>query len=289
MALTYPTVPYPLTLPFYYSSLTNVGVFYSVPVEQVVGFIPDGLNPAVLDDQAVVSYNMQVYTGQVAAGRDVPPEQWLASASGVTQELELNVVCYPTVRADQVVDVTLRQFLADGEQSKLLGNHRVHVPCDDPLAIQAGVELFGEPKFKTTFKVNLASPNPNRQDTSPYEPEWVQTNGFRVDDPDDPSLAIFTAVVDTRGLVPIPGNFSPITEYGMHPPGEALIGCRWNILQPMDTFFIDGDPGVVSLEYGESTHQMKADMQALIGDAPPVAVRTYNSAPAAIQSRAYLP
>ena len=44
-----------------------------------------------------------------------------------------------------------------------MGNKRVHVPCDSDTAISAGANLFGEPKFKTTFQVNLASRNPTRR------------------------------------------------------------------------------------------------------------------------------
>ena len=46
------------------------------------------------------------------------------------------------------------------DQTKLLGNHRIFVPCDDPVAITAGEELFGEPKFKTTFLTEPAVAEP---------------------------------------------------------------------------------------------------------------------------------
>ncbi len=48
------------------------------------------------------------------------------------------------------------------DQTKLLGNHRIFVPCDSDVAIDAGEKLFGEPKFKTSFLLNLPSPNPCR-------------------------------------------------------------------------------------------------------------------------------
>lgn len=284
-----PTIPYPFTLPFYYSSLTNAGVFYLVPLDRVEPFLKGtGLSPAVFDGKALVSFNFQLYTGQFASGIDVPPEKWSSCGAGITQELELNIVSYPSHRASMIAPISYREFIQDGDQTKIYGNHRVWVPADADVAIAAGKTLFGEPKFKTTFKVNLASPNPVRDDTPDYQPQWVETWGFRVDDPNDSNTAIFTCLINTAGLTPIPGNFSPITEYGTH--DDKLIGCRWNILQPMNTYFIPADnPSAVELCLGASKHPMRKDMETLLANCSPVAVRTFNSAPAAIQSRAYYP
>jgi hypothetical protein len=170
-----------------------------------------------------------------------------------------------------------------------MGNHRVRVSCDSDIAIQAGMQLFGEPKFKTTFNVNLASRNPGRKkDTKNYQPEWSSTWGFRINDPDDISKSICTCIAELAGLSSVPANFSPITEYGTHE--GKLVGCRWNILQPMDTYFLTKkDKKRVKLNFGESSHQMQVDMKMLLGDALPRAVRVFDSAPAAIQSRAYYP
>jgi hypothetical protein len=97
-----------------------------------------------------------------------------------------------------------------------------------------------------------------------------------------------TCIVDLTGLTKVPGNGSPITEYGKFQ--DQLIGCRWNILQPMDTCFLNGDQtSRVKLTLGASTHPMRAAVANLIGDSKPRAVRTFLSAPAAIQSRAYYP
>ena len=284
-----PSVPAPFTMPFYYSSLTNVVVYYLVPAKNVESYLANtGLMPALFDGQAMVSYNFQLYSGQFASGVDTPVEQWSASGAGLTQELELNIVAYPASRADQIAAIGAVDFIQDGDQTKLYGNHRVWVPCDAPIAIQAGEKLFGEPKFQTTFKVNLASDNPMRAAGSTFSPQWVNSWGFRVDDPTDAGQSIFTCIVNTASLTSIPGNISPITEYGSH-DGE-LIGCRWNILQPMTTYLLTpGQRTAVQLTLGQSKHPMRSDLAALIGNASPVAVQTLNSAPVAIQSRAYYP
>jgi hypothetical protein len=287
-----PPIPPGLTTPFYYSSLSNVVVHYLVKKERVLPFFKgkfkdSGLEPAEFNGMASVSYNFQVYTGFFSAGVDALPEDWYSSATNATQELELNIVAYPKGRGQDVPEITFDQWLMGVDQTKLLGNHRIAVPCDNPRAITAGEEMFGEPKFATTFLVNLPSPNPCRAPGVEYEPEWVKTWGFRVNDLNVPSEFIFTAIVDTTGLTPVPAAISPITEYGI--PNNRGIGCRWNILAPYDTFILaeaEADERV-KLIYGTSTNQMGADMRELLHGAKAHAVQTYLSAPVAIQSRPY--
>jgi len=262
-----PSIPEGFGLPFYYSSLFNVGVFYQVPLERVQPYLEgSGLVPAVLDGLAVVSYNYQLYTGQFPTG------------SSVTQEVELNILAVPENSQQLVAIVSFEEYMRGDEQTKLMGNHRVWVPCDNENAIQAGVQLFGEPKFKTTFQVLIGSLN------APAQQTWM----FSVQDPSLDNEAIYSVTVDMTGLPAFPGNFSPITEYGRH-EGQ-LIGCRWNMLQPVLTYFLNAaDQHRVQLQLGSSSHAMRADVKQLIGDTPAGAVRLVQSAPAAIQSRAYYP
>ena len=283
----YPLVSYPFTMPFYYSSLTMITVYYLVPVENVNPFLSDtGLLPAQFDGQAMVSYNFQLYTGQFSAGINAPIESWLSSGAAVVQEAELNIIAYPITLEANVLPLTAMQFIQDGDQTKILGNHRVRVPCDSDRAIAAGIALMGEPKFKTSFKVNLPSANPVRQDSIPFIPQWVQSWGFQIDDPDNPNEYIFNVLVDLSGMNAIPGNNSPITEYGTYE--DKIIACGWNIPPPFNTYFFSpADVARVNLSYGTSSHPMLLESQALIGTNTPFAVQTFNSAPAAMQNRAF--
>ena len=285
-------IPSGITTPFYYSSLSNIIVHYLVDKERVKPYFHGqfencGVRPALFGDKASVSYNFQVYTGFFSAGVDAPQSEWLSKASGVTQELELNIVAFPKGRAHDVPDITFDQWLQGDDQTKLLGNHRIFVPCDDPAAISAGEELFGEPKFLTSFLTNLPSQNPCRAPGPVYKPEWVRTWGFRVNDPSASSEAIFTVIADTEGLRSTPAAISSITEYGI--PNDTAIGCRWNILSPFDTFLLEGtEPAErVKLTYGTSTHPMGVAMRELLDGVDPYAIQTYLSAPVAIQSRPY--
>lgn len=91
---------------------------------------------------------------------------------------------------------------------------------------------------------------------------------------------------DVGGLTAQAADISPQTEYGQN--GGRLIGCRWNILQPFNGYLLaKADSKRVQMKLGNSTHKMRADLVALIGDAPARVVRTFQSRPAATQARAY--
>jgi hypothetical protein len=261
-----PPIPEGFGLPFYYATLFNIEVAFLVEREKVVKYLEKtGLIAADFDGKALVSFNFQNYTGQFSNG------------ASTTQEIELNIVSYPESQKDNVAFVTAEQYLRGEEQTKLMGHKRVHVPCDADMAIKAGIELFGEPKFKTTFTINLPSLNVPGQNT------WTVT----CNDPKDSNKTIFTCEAHVEDLIPEMSAFSPITEYGRF--DDKLIGCRWNILQPTKLHFLTKEQSKkrVKMSYGKSGHNMKKDMEFLIGDTPAFAVRTSMSAPAAIQTRAY--
>ncbi|SOD82291.1 hypothetical protein [Spirosoma fluviale] len=176
-----PPIPTGFGLPFYYATLFNIEVAFLVEQASVIKYLSGtGLRAADFDGKAMVSFNYQQYTGQFPNG------------SSNTQEIELNIVCYPKSQAKNVAFVTAEQYLRGEEQTKLMGHHRVWVPCDSDTAIQAGIQLFGEPKFKTTFATSIPSLN------VPDATTWTVT----CNDPVDPAKAIFTCVADVRQLQP---------------------------------------------------------------------------------------
>lgn len=265
-----PPIPVGFQLPFYYSSLSNCEVLYLVDAEVARSYlINTNLNLAIFDGRGCASFNYQLYSGQFPTGENV------------TQEIELNIVAYQASRAPNIAEVTFEQFIFGEEQTKLLGNHRVHVPCDDEIAIKAGKELFGEPKFKTTFTVNIPSLN------DPKVKIWQ----FTCNDPHEPKSKdgyIFSCQADLRHLDLLPGNFTPITEYGTDQ--GKLIGARWDILEPFAVFLLNKEEQHrVEISYGLSNHPMRKDMELLIEQNPAAAVRVFQSRPVAIQSRAYYP
>lgn len=261
-----PPIPQGFGLPFYYATLYNIEVAFLVDRKRVLSYLENtGLIAADFNGKAIVSFNFQNYSGQ------------FPDAVSTTQEIELNIVAYPESQKDNVAFVSAKEYLRGEEQTKIMGHKRVWVPCDADIAIKAGIELFGEPKFKTTFSISLPSLN---------VPD-VNTWSVTCNDPKNNKESIFNCTADVSTLTPEMSAFSPITEYGRFE--NRLIGCRWNILQPTNLYFFDSREGKkrVKMTYGTSGHAMKTDMEKLIGDTPAFAVRTSMSAPAAIQTRAY--
>lgn len=238
-----------------------------MPVARLEPFLAKTeLEAAAVEGAGCAGFNYQCYGGQFPWG------------ISTVQEVELTISAVPRHRAAEQPELTFRRFALGDDQTKLVGNHRVWVPCDNQQAIDAAVRAFGENKFHTTFQVAMPSANQAGADT------W----SFTCQDPADASDAIFSCSVDTRGLDAEPANLSPLTEYGS--TGGRTIGCRLNVLQPYQAWLLEGKLAErVQLSLGRSTHPMRRDMEVLFGGLRAAAVRTFMSQPVAIQSRAYYP
>jgi hypothetical protein len=259
-----PPIPDGLSLPFLYAALRNLEVLYLADRAPVVAALgSSGMVPADFGGRACVSYNFQNYIGE------------FPDFVSIVQEIELNITAYPASAAAVAPHVDFDEFLVSGEPTKLLGNWRVHVPCDNDHAIQAGVELFGEPKFKTSFKTKLPSQN------SPHPLRW----SFACLDPGDAAKTIFSVAANLEGLSPAAADVSPITNYSM--VGGKLVGCRWNILGEYDCYDLSHHADRLQMQLGESSHAMRASLTSLIGGASARAVRMYLSPPVASQARPY--
>jgi hypothetical protein len=291
-----PAIPTPFQLPFYYSSLFNVGLYYLLPAESLKPYIRyNELELATFDEQACLTFNFQSYTGQFPFG------------TGVTQEIEVQMLTYPKSQKDQVPSVSFKEFLLGEEQTRLIGNHRIHVPCDAIIALLAGKLIFDEPKFPATFETALPSLNdqqngyPNKWNFKCFDQSHMKEIGDLTAIPNDlrqlqykllgeknaDENLIVDCDMDLTGMHSLPGNFSPITEYG-HAEGK-LTAARWNILQPLSTYFFDAqkDAKRVTLKFGKSAHKMRTDLETLIGKTSPYAAFSFQSAPDAIQSRPF--
>ena len=280
-----PPAPPDMVYPFFYASLTVCEVLYLVEADRLRPYLKDsGLELATFDDGlACAGFDFQMYQRQMTFGM------------GSTMEIELNIVAYPTERKAQVPALSFADFVAGMDQTKLLGNKRVWVPCDDPIAINAGITLYGEPKFLTQFipaVPALNSPGVNTWEFTCCDPAYPPASAGGNDDTAR-EHAIYTCTADVTGLTPALSNPSPFTEYGYAPhdgPDRRLIGCRWNIFQPFSTVYLAPEQaGRVKLTYGDSTHPMQKDIQAMIGDAPARVFRTSTSMPSAVNSRSYYP
>lgn len=278
-------MPVGITFPFNFAFLTSLEVFYLVPKEVVSPYLSEeDLLPVVFENKALVNYNFQMYASAFSAGMNAPTDEWLESGINITHELELNIIVKPR---NSRACPTFEQFILGDEQSRTIGNYRIFVPCDNEIAIAAGKACYGEPKFKTSFRMNLASPNPVRDYLDHFRSEWVTSWGFKINDPSNPHEFIMTCTINLDGVTHVPSNPSPITAYGIY--NKQRVASRWNILQPMSAYFLDKyQDGNISLIIGNSSHPMKKAMVDLINNTPASAVRISNSPPVAVLGRPYL-
>ncbi|MET8750802.1 hypothetical protein ABZW32_12000 [Streptomyces sp. NPDC004667] len=272
-----PPVPEPFRLPFHYGALHQLGVDWPVdpgPVRDLLAKHHPDLSAAEFEGRALVSLNYQLYYAQYPFG------------GGVTQEIEYNVIAYPTADRDRLPRLTYAQYAQGWDQTKLLGIARIHVVCDNPFAIRAGRELYAEPKHPGWFEVGLPSLN------GPAGETWtVRCNAAGIG-PDDtldrgraPLLDI-TAVLD--GLDPVPANMAPVTGYGTDPDGRLLAGPM-NVYQPYRWYDLTapGHADRIRLTVHPGEEDPGRDVGALIGDAPAAGAWTHRSAPVAAHNRPY--
>lgn len=276
-------------MPFYYQSLSVVEYLYAVEPRDFAAYFGDApLDAAHFShdgrEACAVSWNFELYTATFNAGFN--PDNPTMQAAAATTEMEVCIVAYPRSEHANVPKLSFDEFIKGADQTKLLGSWHVHVPADNPIAVEAGKDNFGEPKFLTTFSI-FNVPAPNGTDAASWDVQLNDPSGY------DPRNFIFRFQSDLVGLVPLHANPSPITYYGMaplstDPSRRVFIGNRWNLLQPMQLFAGDGDPKRCRITYGSSRAQnMAADMQRLIGGASPTAIRVYQSPVAAIEGRAF--
>ena len=155
--------PFPdlFRMPFFYASLSSLKVYHAVPAAGLGPYLGGTtLKPATFTDlpanQGVVTVEFQNYTGHGGTLLET------------CNEVEFNILAYPASRADRIAPISLGDFIRGMEQTKSVGGFRVYVPCDNPFAIRAGREVFGEPKFQTTFAFQLPTPNLPDQRTWTY-------------------------------------------------------------------------------------------------------------------------
>lgn len=280
-----PPQPADFQMPFWYSSLVSFWLFYPVRRDQAAALLPDlpdghGARIAEfseLDDRALVSLDFQAYT---SGGSN-----FLA----FTHEVEFNIYVYPEVRLPAVPLMPWQDYLRGRDQTKTIGGYRVHVPCDNPVAVQAGQQNFGEPKWLASFKYDIPSPNAPESQTWQYGVYEACDPGT---EPPDDSM-IFEVSADLAGTPAVLSNLSPIIEYGTRTVDgrEVLAANYWNFFGSFATYFFDEAAArKVTLHLGRSidTHRLRQDVQDLIGTTPPIAAQTFASAPVSSEAQAWL-
>ncbi|CAN3978526.1 hypothetical protein [Kitasatospora purpeofusca] len=299
--LPLPPVPEPYYLPFHYGALHNIGVDYLVdpgPVQELLAERHPALAAADFSGRACVSLNYQLYFAQYPTG------------GGITEEVEINVIAHPRSAADRLPVVDYGQYARGHDQTRLLGIARLHVLCDNPLAIDAGTRLYAEPKHPGWFTAVLPSLN-----AAAVHDRWsvachratLGPEGLRRHEEE-----LFAVEADLAGLDSEPVVNTPVTGYGTDEEGRLLAGPltvhQPYRFHPLDARTADrvrltlgergpgedgpgkggsGEGGSSEPGLGGHARAAVADLARLVGAAPAAGAWTYQSAPVAAHHRPY--
>ena len=292
----FPPIPPGFQEPFWYASLQSLWLYYRVDPELLRERLPaldgeDALEVALFDFGGgdlggLVSIDLQRYTGQGPS--------YLETAD----EVEFNFYAYPKVREPAVPLMTWQQYLLGAEQTKTIGGYRLHVPCDNAIAVVAGKGLYGEPKYLAVFEYTVPSFNGSTSNAWSYQ---VYQDLGDPPDPPNPHTPVKGPLIwqlecDIGPATPVPGSPSPLIEYGvLVPSGGApqLVANFWDFYGPFETYLRDqSNPAwgaTITLGTEPDPSGTIDDLRALVGDAQPIAAQVYTTPPAAAESRGWLP
>lgn len=196
----WPSIPDEDSSPFHYSSLMGCGALFAAPSDSFAALLPSGIVPATLSGRTYAALAYQRYHASYPTG------------DAVINELELSVLAVPAGHLDREVEVD--EFLRGNDQTKQIGFFPLHVACDNDAAINPGITIFGEPKFKAGFTIETPSWNTHRP------------RSWSIAVADHPSGQPIMSL-HVEAVHGAPAGLSPITTYSMR--DERLIASRWQI------------------------------------------------------------
>ncbi|MGH3804593.1 MAG: hypothetical protein ACRDTD_31525, partial [Pseudonocardiaceae bacterium] len=291
------------SLPFFYGSFTNFGLDYLLDAAAVQDLLKlssggDKVSAGIFEDgKALVSLNYQQYFAQFRRG------------SGVTQEIELNVVAFPTKDAALTPKLTYKRYAHGEDQTRRLGFWRTHVDCDSQVAIDAGKALFDEPKYKSGFTYTLPVPNGTTPAAAPPEEAKKRADAVDVWHVDcgvfgseakgvfPADKIYYTIDANLRGLTPQPVSAAPFTEYGSRSvtvnsqTKKRPVAAPLNVFAPYTWYDLttDAGKGKVTVKLGKvKQHHPGSYTETfikLITGKDPVGAWVFQSPPVAVQNR----
>ncbi len=263
----------PSTLPFYYAAIQTIWIYWQVDLPVVEPYLhPLGMTPASFDGQAAVGINF--FNAAALYGQGQPGNPGV----GGFNETELTILAFPTNQQANVPEMTLSEFVTDGDQTKRIGAYRVWVACDSAVAVAAGRQLFFENKFLTAYTYDVPSVNNPGQSLF----SWT------CHDPADAAQNIYSAQVSLSGLNSVPSNMSEWIDLSYVASEKRVAGSRRNYFGMYDTYVVpQANRNAVSVSMGKSTHPMRADMAKLIGTRSAAIVQVFKSPSCIAEARPY--
>ena len=256
----------PSALSFYYAGISAIWLWYRAPMDILRAYVePLGMTPYDFGGgQGAVNINF--FNAVCFYGSGQPGNQGL----GGFNETEINVMAYATkVAANVPTNIPLEQYLISGDPTKRIGNYRVWVACDDPVAVACGIQVFMEHKFLVGYDYDIPGANNSRSGPDQFTYNWacVDTTGAE----------IYKAQLKLDGLSCVPGNMSEVIDLSYDKTSRRPVGSRRNYLGLFDTYLQPAVSSSVQLKYGKSENPMRHDMENVIGTSKPVAIQMYKS------------
>jgi len=299
--------PFPPTaadwgIAFVYGTLSCAWVHWLVPPDLVTPYLAGtGFKPALFNGQALVNIDFQAYTASASYGLEM------------TNEVELNLVVVPEAREASAPAIPLPQYLVGMDQTKLIGNFRLAVSCDDLVAVYYGRKVFGENKYPGTFAYTIPNVNGQSSDDMSAMTRWDidafdSPTPIPLTAPADPpptpqkGAEICRVTINLAGLggrIAVPSAFVRYSQWPAVPPPtddpashgvtRRPAGSHWNVLGPHLLYMLDANaPTPVSLTLGPSTGPMAQALKTLgLAAARPAAVMTFQYQPAAVEGRPF--
>ncbi|MEC2074271.1 hypothetical protein [Alkalihalophilus marmarensis] len=255
---------YSETSHFYYASLNYIEILYLTDLELISSYLEStNLEPVLFNGRGCVSINFHNYAAHFSDG------------IGMTSEMEVSLICIPKAYKNIAPIITIEEFLENEEQSNLVGYYRVQVPCDDDIAIKAGIDKFGEPKFKTNFKINVPSYNNQQSRRWSVDCINIETNN-----------SIFSFEIDLSNYHSNKNYISPRTYYGYK--NGNLLGSKWSAFQPINTYRVGvASREIVNYNFQDKESELVKCIESLTKGQTIKAIREIISEPCAVQGRPY--
>ncbi|MGI9319108.1 MAG: hypothetical protein ACR2QW_17405 [bacterium] len=272
------------TFPFMYASLQCQWMYWYTTIEAAEPFVkgtglcvaqfPVDVGKDKIEPRAVILLNFQRYTAHYD------------NSLGTVNEVEFNLLAYPANRSPGVPEMKLWEYLHGRDQTKTVGHLRLHVAADNEVAVAAGREVFGEPKFYGVFNYKVPALNAKMTLTDPP----TQKHKWRIDliNPDDPETLVYSLKSDFKGYEWTKTNCTPIPEFATGL--GRTVWTRWTIAGLFDTIMLEPKQAKkISLTIGDNDFAMTKDMRALFTkeNMNPVAAQIFESPPACIEPRGF--
>ena len=301
MSRTMPPLPPndPFATPcFYYGAVSVVWCWYEVELDTLNSYLDAlGMRAGEFNGKGLVNFSFMSAASLFGAGSLSQPNKNPDKAipynpgGSAFNETELNIVAYANARKNDVpTDLSSRDFIFGADQSKNLGVYRLHVACDNPLAIAAGRAYYYENKFLTFYSYQSPSLNRTVEKQIESDNQW----DIKCVDAEDKSAGeIYTAKIDARNLDFHSANASEIIDISYEEKAGRVLGSRRNFIGMHQVALLDEDNAdrvavtVGSKNPSQDAQQLINDMNQLIIGRPSIAIQKFESPPCIAEAIPY--